>query len=273
MAVTLSLREAVRIPVEVDGVLPHRIRGLSTDSIRRLSITQGNARLELGDLFNAGGSCDDDQTLAWEGDLRAIKRIGEGLASGRILVDGPAGMHLGSGMSGGSIEVSGDVTDWAGAEMKGGLIRIRGSAGDCLGGAYRGTTRGMTGGEILIDGDAGDEVGRVMRRGLIAHGGSCGQFSASTMLAGTIFDGGTAGERLGSGMKRGAIAALGGMKTDLLPTFERAGVGRPLFLRLFSQRLREAGMEALTQAMGSLMERWCGDLLTIGRGEILVPPP
>jgi formylmethanofuran dehydrogenase subunit C len=271
MAVTLSLRDAVRIPVEVDGVLPEQLRGLSTDSIRRLSITQGNLRLDLGDLFEVSGSSDVDQTLVWEGDLGAVKRIGQGLSSGRIVVTGPAGMHLGSGMTGGSIEVAGDVSDWAGAEMRGGLIRIRGSAGDCVGGAYRGATRGMTGGEILIDGDAGDEVGRVMRRGLIAIGGSCGQFCGSKMIAGSIFVGRQVGERLGSGMKRGAIGALGGAKTELLPTFERAGVVRPLFLLPFARRLRAAGMEGLAQAMGCMLERWCGDLLTIGRGEVLLP--
>ena len=271
MAVTLSLREPARIPVEVDGVLPQKLCGLSVDSIRRLPVTQGNAHPELGELFDVTGACDSDQTLVWDGDLRAVKRIGERLSSGRIVVHGPAGMHLGTGMTGGSIEVSGDVSDWAGAEMRGGLIRIHGSAGDCVGGAYRGSIRGMTGGEILIDGNAGDEAGRVMRRGLIAIGGSCGQFCGSRMIAGNIFVGGQAGDRLGSGMKRGAIGVLGGLKTDLLPTFERAGTVRPLFLQPFGQRLQAAGMESLARAMQRVMERWCGDRLTIGLGEILVP--
>lgn len=271
MAVTLSLRETVRIPVEVDGVLPERLRGLSTDSIRRLPVTQGNARLELGELFDVSGSSDDDQTLVWEGDLRAVKRIGDGLSAGRIVVHGPAGMHLGAAMTGGAIEVSGDVTDWTGAEMRGGLIRIHGSAGDCVGGGYRGSIRGMTGGEILIDGDAGDELGRVMRRGLIAVGGSCGQFCGSKMIAGNILVGGQIGPRVGSGMKRGAIGAFGGVKAELLPTFERAGTVRPLFLRPFAKRLRTAGMESLAGAMALVMERWCGDRLTIGLGEVLVP--
>jgi formylmethanofuran dehydrogenase subunit C len=271
MAVTLSLREPVSLPVEVDGVLSEKLRGFSVDSIRRLPLTQGNARPELGELFDVTGSPGDDDTLVWEGDLRAVKRIGEGLSSGRILVNGPAGMHLGSGMTGGSIEVSGDVTDWAGAEMRGGLIRIHGSAGDCVGGGYRGSIRGMTGGEILIAGDAGDEVGRVMRRGVIAIGGSCGQFCGSKMIAGNIFVGGQAGGRVGSGMKRGAIGVFGGVKTGLLPSFERAGTMRPLFLQPFAGRLCGAGMDSLARAMRSVMERWCGDRLTIGLGEILVP--
>jgi formylmethanofuran dehydrogenase subunit C len=174
-------------------------------------------------------------------------------------------------MTGGSIDVSGDVTDWAGAEMRGGLIRIHGSVGDCVGGAYRGSIRGMTGGEILIDGDAGDETGRVMRRGFIAIGGSCGQFCGSKMIAGNIVVGGQAGDRIGAGMKRGAIGVFGGIKSGLLPSFERAGTVRPLFLQPFARGLQTAGMESLAAAMRSVMERWCGDRLTIGLGEILVP--
>ncbi len=271
MAVTLSLREPVRIPVEVDGILPERLCGLSTDLIRRLPVTQGNARLELGELFAVTGSCDGDQSLVWDGDLQAVKRIGEGMSSGSIVIHGAAGMHLGAGMTAGSIEVSGNVSDWAGAEMKGGLIRVHGSAGDCAGGAYRGSICGMSGGEILIDGDAGDEVGRVMRRGLIAIAGSCGQFCGSKMIAGNIFVGGHMGGRPGAGMKRGAIGVFGGLEADLLPTFELAGKVRPLFLQPFARRLRAGGMESLARPMQSRLERWCGDRLTIGLGEILVP--
>jgi formylmethanofuran dehydrogenase subunit C len=273
MAVTLSLREAVQIPVEVDGVLPERLRGLSRDAISQLPLTQGNVRRFLGDLFDISGSLDDDQTLVFEGDLHAVKRIGEGQSVGHIKVKGQAGMHLGSGMTGGSIEVFGDVTDWAGAEMRGGVIRVHGSAGDCVGGAYRGSIRGMRGGEILIDGDAGNEVGRVMRRGLIAIGGSCDQYCGSRMIAGNIFVGGVAGARAGAGMKRGLIALLGTPKVSLLATFERAGTLRPVFLKPFAKRLQLAGMDSLSAAMGRPLERWCGDRLTVGLGEILVPDP
>jgi len=271
MAVTLSLRDAVSIPVEVDGVLPDRLRGLSTDQIRQTTITQGNARLSIGDFFDVAGCCDDDHIVRWQGDLRAIKRIGEGLDSGQIVVEGSAGMHLGSGMTGGCIEVTGDAGDWAGAEMRGGLIRIRGSAGDCVGGGYRGSRRGMTGGEILIDGDAGNEAGRVMRRGLIAVGRACGDFCGSRMIAGTILVGGGSGRGAGAGMKRGTIGLVGEKAPEILPTFARAGVLRPLFLVAYARRLREAGMEGLAMSLEGRMQRWCGDRLTVGLGEILAP--
>ncbi|QDT54991.1 Formyltransferase/hydrolase complex Fhc subunit C [Caulifigura coniformis] len=271
MAVTLSLRQACGIPVEVDGVLPERLRGLSTDQVRQTAITQGNARLSIGDLFDVSGSCDDDLIVRWQGDLRTVKRIGEGLGSGTIVVEGSAGMHLGAGMTSGRIEVRGDVGDWAGAEMRGGLIRVFGSAGDCAGGGYRGSRRGMTGGEILIDGDAGNETGRVMRKGLIAVGGACRDFCGSRMIAGTILVGGTSGRGSGAGMKRGTIGLLGERPPEILPTFQRSGVLSPLFLTAYARRIEDAGMEGLATLLEGPMQRWCGDRLTVGLGEILAP--
>lgn len=271
MAVTLSLRNRVRVPIEVDGVLPESLGGLTTDAILRTVVSQGNVRLPLGEFFTASGSCADDLTIAWEGDLKAVKRIGQGLSAGRMLVCGTAGMHLGSQMSGGEIEVRGDVTDWAGAEMRGGRIRVHGSAGDCPGGAYRGSRRGMTGGEILIQGDAGNEVGRVLRRGLIAVGGRCGEFCGSRMIAGSIFVSGATGRRAGAGMKRGTIGLFGNAGFELLPTFKRAGTFHSVFLASYVSGLHAAGMEALAGMLGGRMERWCGDVLAKGMGEILLP--
>jgi formylmethanofuran dehydrogenase subunit C len=155
--------------------------------------------------------------------------------------------------------------------MRGGLIHIRGSAGNCAGGAYRGSRKGMTGGELLIEGKAGDETGRVMRRGLIAIGGSSGEFCGSRMIAGSIFVGGTVGGRAGAGMKRGTICLLGRPAPELLPTFERAGVSRPVFLAAYARRLKAAGLNSGMAALSGPLERWCGDRLTGGLGEILTP--
>ena len=77
--------------------------------------------------------------------------------------------------------------------------------------------------------------------------------------------------RVGAGMKRGAIGLFGGVGTELLPTFERAGRVQPLFLQPFARRLRAAGMASLAAAMQRPLERWCGDRLTIGLGEVLIP--
>ena len=271
MAVTLSLRDSVSVPLEVDGVVPERLRELSSDEIRRLPVTQGNVQATLGEFFTAEGSCGSDLTIVFTGDLHAVKAIGRGLSSGRVVVQGPAGMHLGAEMSGGSIEVHGAVGDWAGAEMRGGQIQVHGSAGDCLGGAYRGSRHGMRGGEILVEGDAGHEIGRVMRRGLIAVGGRCGDFAGSRMIAGTIVILGEAGSRPGAGMKRGTIALLSEKKSELLPTFEKAGDFRPSFLSAFVRRLSAVGFSGAERLVSGEVERWCGDRLTLGLGEILRP--
>ncbi len=271
MAVTLRLRSPAEIPVEVEGVVPELLAGLAPDSIGAFPISQGNSRLRVGDLFEVSGDCRDDLTLVWEGDLKAVKRIGQGLKSGRVIVRGNAGMHVGAEMSGGVIEVLGDVSDWAGAEMSGGRLQVQGSVGDCLGGAYRGSRRGMTGGEILVTGNAGSEAGRVMRRGLIAIGGDCGEFCGSRMIAGTILIGGAARRCPGAGMKRGTIGLFGPSVPEMLPTFRLAGrFGFP-FLRAYASRLREGGLNLLADRMSGEVERWCGDCLTRGLGEILRP--
>jgi hypothetical protein len=72
-------------------------------------------------------------------------------------------------------------------------------------------------------------------------------------------------------MKRGLIALLGTSKVSLLATFERAGTLRPVFLKPFARRLQSAGMDSLAGGMVRPLERWCGDRLTVGLGEILVP--
>lgn len=271
MAVTLTLRCPVDVPVEVEGVLPERLLGASLDDVLAMPVSQGNARTTLGEFFSAVGTCDDDATLIFEGDLHAVKAIGRGMTAGQIIVRGPAGMHLGAEMSGGVIEVHGDVGDWAGAEMRGGAIHVYGAAGDCLGGAYRGSRRGMQGGEILVDGDAGHEIGRVMRRGLIAVGGRCGEFAGSRMIAGTILVLGPAGRRAGAGMKRGTIGLLAAVKTELLPTFHEAGEFRANFLDAYFQRLRVAEVPGAEGLVSGPLERWCGDSLALGLGEILRP--
>jgi formylmethanofuran dehydrogenase subunit C len=271
MAVTLSLRSAVQIPIELEGVLPERLRASSLDAILQTPVTQGNVTAPVGEFFTATGSCTDDLTLVLQGDLHAVKAIGRGMTCGRIVIEGNAGMHLGAGMSGGIMDVHGSVGDWAGAEMRGGLIRINGSAGDCLAGAYRGSRRGMTGGEILVSGDAGHEVARVMRRGLVAIAGGCGDYCGSRMIAGSIFVCGPAGRRAGAGMKRGTIGLLGEPTPEMLPTFQRAGEFRAAFLEGYARRLEAAGFMGSNRLRTGRFQRWCGDVLTLGKGEILTP--
>ena len=270
MSLVLSVRNTSSIPVEVDTVRLETVREQSPDDIKRTLIQHGNQQEMLGEFFDVSGAADDSE-IVWEGDCSRVKLIGSHLASGRVRVEGNAGMHLGAEMTGGEIVVNGDAADWVGAEMHGGTIRVHGNAGHLAGAAYRGARRGMTGGEILIDGNAGNEVGHTLRRGLIAVGGSVGDAVGFNMIAGTILVFGGAGIRPGAGMRRGTIAFFQ-RKTapDLLPTFQPAGAFSPLFLSLYLRHLAELGFSQLNGASGGRFSCYRGDFLEYGKGEIFV---
>jgi formylmethanofuran dehydrogenase subunit C len=177
-------------------------------------------------------------------------------------------------MTGGEIHVEGDAGDWVGGEMHGGLIHVRGRAGHLIGSAYRGSRHGMTGGTILIHGPTGNEIGHTMRRGLLAVGG-CGDFPAINMIAGTILVFGPCGIRPAPGMRRGTLGLFGGDPPKLLPTFRAGSRDRLLALQLVLRELRRLDYPVPDELMECDYHTYHGDLVAIGRGEILLPatPP
>jgi formylmethanofuran dehydrogenase subunit C len=126
----------------------------------------------------------------------------------------------------------------------------------------------MTGGTIVASGDAGEQVGRGMRRGLVAIAGSVGQFAALEMLAGTIIVLGDCGRRAGVGMRRGTLAVLGSL-APLLPSFRSAGRCDPQFMRLYLVHLRRLGFPVGPEMFEAAYQLYHGDMLAIGRGEII----
>lgn len=246
-------------------------RTQNVDQIKTTPVQFGNKTPALGEFFDVSGSATEDSHLVWEGDCSQVKLIGANLNDGRITVEGNAGMHVGAEMTGGEIEVRGNTGDWVGAEMKGGRIRVRGNTGHCVGAVYRGGRRGMTGGEILIDGDTGNELGHTMRRGLIAVRGRVGDAAGFNMLAGSIFVFGPAGIRHGAGMRRGTIGFFGDDPAPpLLPTFKYAGTYSPTFLRVYLLHLRKIGFDVPDSLLTAHYQRFNGDFLELGKGEILI---
>mgnify|MGYP002623138583 CR=1 FL=1 len=271
MPLVISLREKTSIPVEVDSVRLEAVREQSLDEVRQTRVQYGNKQVPLAEFFDVSGSAANDQELVWEGDCSHVKLIGSELSAGRIRVEGNAGMHLGAEMSGGEILVTGNAADWVGAEMHGGIIRVKGNAGHLVGSAYRGGHRGMTDGLILIDGNAGNEIGHSMRRGLIAVGGNAGDAVGFAMIAGTILICGQCGIRPGAGMKRGTIALVGTDESPaMLPTFRYDCQYQPAFLRWYFQQLTRHGFCVPAEAWEANYRRHSGDLLELGKGEILV---
>jgi formylmethanofuran dehydrogenase subunit C len=266
----LHYHSATTIPIEADCICPDQFQHLTTSAIEMLPVQHGNSQAPLAEFFHVSGDAADGQ-LRIDGDCRRVKLIGSNMKSGSIHIEGNAGMHLGADMCGGEITVEGDAGDWLGAEMRGGRIQVYGRAGNNAGAGYRGARRGMRGGVILIRGDAGSEIGSVMRRGLIAVGGSTGEFLGGSMIAGTIFAFGPVGARPGAGMKRGTLGLFGG-RPPLLPTFRPSCVFRPPFLPLYFAKLREWGMPFDPELTRTPLARFSGDLVALGKGEILCKP-
>jgi formylmethanofuran dehydrogenase subunit C len=132
----------------------------------------------------------------------------------------------------------------------------------------------MNGGVILIDGDAGHELGGRMRRGLIAAAGDVGDWTGLRMLAGTIVAFGGCGAYPGASMRRGTIGLFGRSAPTLLPTFRLACRTTLTMLCLVERQLREAAFAAATLArLGEPVELHHGDLLELGRGEVLISSP
>jgi formylmethanofuran dehydrogenase subunit C len=274
MPLTFTLRQPTAIPIEVDSIRLEVVRAQSLDQIRATPVHYGNQRPALGEFFDVAGSAAEDEHLVWIGECAKVKLIGAGWKTGRVTVEGNAGMHLGAEMRGGEVAVHGNAGDWVGAEMQGGRIHIHGNTGHCVGAVYRGGRRGMKGGEIFIDGDTGNELGHTLRRGLIAVRGNAGDGIGFNMLAGSILIFGTAGIRPGAGMRRGTIGLLGSAPAPpLLPTFKFAGTHRPEFLRVYLLHLRRHGFPVPDECLSSAYRRYSGDFLELGKGEILVRLP
>ena len=273
MPLILRLTETSSLPIESEFLRPDRLAGVSEAEVASRPARIGREVVTLGDLFRVERKGEDDR-LVLEGALAHARGIGAGMASGVLAVKGSVGPHLGAGMTGGEIEVEGDAGPWAGAEMRGGSIRIEGDAGDLLGAAYPGSIRGMRDGLILVEGSVGRDVGLALRRGMIAVGGASGEGLGRGMIAGSVFAFGAVGPLAGAGMKRGTLAFFDPGSSYLpSPTFASAGRHRVPFVTLFLRSLRDRGFPVPGGLEGCTLERYNGDLLEGGRGEVLIRPP
>jgi formylmethanofuran dehydrogenase subunit C len=269
MPLKLTYRATTSIPVEVEGLLPEALRGLSLAEVERFEVQHGNQKCPLAEFFSVAGNA-DDSCLEFEGDLAGVHWLGTKMTEGTIRVAGSIGRHVGSEMRGGEIHVAGDASDGLGREMHGGLIHVAGRAGDRVGAAYPGSKRGMTGGTILVLGPAGSEIGHTMRRGLIATGGA-GDFAGINMIAGTILVFGDCGLRPGANMRRGTIGLFGQQPPKLLPTFREGGCDYLLVMRLVFRELTRLGYPLANTKTPARYRMFHGDLVSEGRGEILLP--
>jgi formylmethanofuran dehydrogenase subunit C len=264
--VRLRFRTATALPVDAAALTPAALAGRTAAELTALPLRVGNALVPLGELAEVAAG-DDADTLIIESAFAGLDRLGHGMKSGRLEIQGDAGAYLGQGMTGGRIDLSGSTGVFAAAGMRGGLIRIAGDAGDFLGAALPGDPHGMAEGTVLVGGNGGDRVGDRMRRGLIAVAGRLGEGAASRMVGGTIVALQGCGADPGYAMRRGSLI-LCRPPANLLATFGDNGPHTLPWLGLLARQL--AALDPAVTLPGIRVERWTGCASMGGKGEILV---
>jgi formylmethanofuran dehydrogenase subunit C len=266
---TLRLRTAPTLRLDLRGLNPATLAGLSAADIGRLLLPHGHGSLPLAECFDVQVG-DEAGTLRLEGDLSRCDRIGWLLAGGRIDVQSAVGDYAGACMSAGALHVHGNARDLAACEMAGGTLTIEGSLGDFAASTLPGSMDGMRGGTLVVRGNAGARFGDRMRRGTALVFGDAGDFVASRMVAGTIAVGGRCGMHPAYGMRRGSLV-FAGPAPEVPATFVPAGAEAPVFWQLLARDLQRHGGPFAGLARHG-MKRHLGDLSAAGKGEILLAP-
>jgi len=244
---TLTFRGDAGTIADMSALLPERLAGLTAEDVAGLPLPCGGEVVTVGRMFEVSAGDAAEGLLIRPGQA-VLDRVGAGMASGRILVEGDAGSHAGAGMSGG-------------------LLRIAGNARESLGGALPGLPLGMRGGLISVGGSAGDRAAERMRRGIIVVDGPVGAYAAGFMVAGTLAAGGGCGPHPGFGMRRGTLL-LGNAQGKTPEGFADGGTRDWLFLHLLRRALEGTG--SWFERMGNTRaHRFVGDLAEGGHGEIL----
>jgi len=216
--IVLTPLKKFTFPVTAECINPEIFQGKDTAEIANLTIFEGNKQKKLRDLFKIEED-NVEATITINGDVSEVRKIGVGMKTGEIIINGNVGMHLGEKMAGGKIIVNGDACQWAGASMKKGLLEIHGNAGDYLASPYRGSTEGMKGGKIVVGGDVGADSGAYLHGGLIKiKGNNVGQFLGFHMSNGTIHVEKNATTRVGTNMTGGKIIVSGKVE-EVMPSF------------------------------------------------------
>jgi formylmethanofuran dehydrogenase subunit C len=221
--ITLTLLKELTVPVVAACINPDVFKGKSVQEISKLPITEGNRNLTLSDLFEVKEDSAETPSITINGEAGKVKRVGQGMKSGEIVVNGNIGMHTGEKMGGGKITVNGDSGGWTGSQMKDGVIEIHGNAGDYMASPYRGSETGMSGGLIVVDGSVGTDSACYMRGGIIKIKGNGGRFLGYHMLNGVIYVEKDCDTRLAPRMVGGKIVIAGAV-ADIMPTFTVDGV-------------------------------------------------
>ncbi|MGH6858818.1 MAG: formylmethanofuran dehydrogenase subunit C [Phyllobacterium sp.] len=264
-ALTFSLLAEPPERLDLSGLTPALLAGLTKLQIARLTIGSGRHPASVGDVFKVSGT--DPGNIVFAGGSSRFDGVGARMQGGTIRVDGDAGRQAGRKMSGGSLLIQGNAGDHAGSGMAYGRLEIGGRAGDFLGGPLAGELAGMAGGLLIVRGKAGDYAGDRLRRGIIAILKGCGAYAGCRMLAGTLVVAGRTGAMPGYLMKRGSLL-FDRRPEHLSPTFVQCGEPDIAFSGLFDRfLLQEKILDR--PLLGDRPGRYGGDNAVLGKGEIL----
>lgn len=223
MKVTLTMKPAERsfIPIEAESITPENFLS-GTD----LSVWRGNREVKLDEIFSVSveGTADqpeDVEVIIQGDDTFRLKRVGEYMDSGAIVILGDVGMHCGNFMSGGTIDIKGDAGSWLGREMEGGTILCRGNAANYCASGYRGGRKGMTGGTVEVFGRAGDFLAENISGGTVIVHGDAGDMVGAEMRDGTLIVHGDCTRPVAN--MKGGSCYIYGTAHGLIPTFKKIG--------------------------------------------------
>ncbi len=263
---TLTLKAPLPGPLDMSSITPDALAGKPGAHIAALTLRIGTRVVRLDDWFDVEGEADDEIRL--RSASPRMLRVGAGMSSGSLRVEGSVGMYAGAEMRGGTLDIDGDAGAFAACAMHGGVLRIRGNAGEFVGGPLPGARRGMDGGTVVVEGCAGDRTGDRMRRGMIVAVGDVGDYCGARMLAGTIIVRGTVGIGAGAGMQRGTLLLT--RAPALAGTFSDCGVHALPFLRLLNNALVADTHASVRFRLRETVHRFVGDRAYAGHGEILI---
>jgi formylmethanofuran dehydrogenase subunit C len=264
-ALTFSLKQRVKQRIDMSPLVCQALKDMDPTDIGAITLQCGKSRIRADELFTISGS--DTQHIVIRNSYRKLDCIGKELDGGEITVEGSAGAYLGLGMKSGNIEVTHNANIFAACEMQNGFIQINGDAGDFLGGALPGSKQGMKGGTVLVKGNVGERAGDHMRRGTLLIEGNAGDYCASRMTAGTIAVMGQVGKYPGYAMRRGTLLLWN--QPALSATFNDCGSHILAFLPVLLASFKKFDSKFASEKFNRV-QRYCGDMAEMGRGEILV---
>lgn len=228
--IILTPKEQPMVPIEASTIKPDTFAGKTIDEIKDLDVWYGNTIAKIGDFFDVKGETSETPAeikIIIDGDVYNTKRIGQGMTTGEIIVNGNVNMYVGAEMEGGIITVNGNSASWPGQNMKGGELTILGNTGDYVGASYRGDWRGMSGGTITVHGNVGNEIAEFMLGGKMTIKGNVAIMPGVHMNGGLLIIEGNAIARVGGEMKSGTIVVKG-IVEEFLPGFEYLGVEKDI---------------------------------------------